>query len=121
MRICHLTTKDEWNHAQRLGRVEAASLSSDGFIHCSRFDQMESVANRFYRGLGDLVLLVIDTRLLDVEWRWEAACPPDGSQAALDEGRFPHVYGAFPVGAVINAIDWVPDLEGSFTLPMALS
>ncbi len=41
------------------------TLADEGFIHCSRRDQVEATANRFYGDVAELVLLTIDEAALD--------------------------------------------------------
>ena len=72
-----------------------------GFIHCSYAHQVARVVELFYADeTAPLTLLGIDPeRLADagIELRAEPGDPvhPDGE-------RFPHVYGAIPVGAVVE-------------------
>ena len=58
--IFHITTASEWQAARREGAYLAASLDSEGFIHCSLPTQVNHVADWFYRDIPDLVLLCID-------------------------------------------------------------
>jgi uncharacterized protein (DUF952 family) len=64
------------------------SLEEEGFIHCSFSDQVQGVADRFYRGRTDVVLLTVDTSRLDADVKVE--------------NGFPHIYGPLPVEAVIS-------------------
>ena len=62
-------------------------LPSEGFIHASRADQWTGVRDRFYADVTEpLVLLHIDTDLLDVPVVEEPAVPGDSE-------TFPHIYG----------------------------
>jgi uncharacterized protein (DUF952 family) len=79
------------------------------------------VANAFYRGRGDLVLLRLDAALLGDAVHFEA--PVDPRTGTADTGaveRFPHVYGAIPLAAVVDAVDFTSDTDGRFTLPAVL-
>lgn len=89
-RFFHITTGAAWAAAERAGVYVAPSLGTEGFIHLSLERQWPGTANRFYRGVPDLVLLVIDGNRLDAEVRFEAA----------DSDVFPHLYGELPVRAV---------------------
>jgi uncharacterized protein (DUF952 family) len=89
-KIVHICPRSEWEAARRAGVYRAASLETEGFIHCSRPEQVAAVIERYYRGEPDLVLLWIDPERLEVEVRWEAA----------DGELFPHLYGPLAVGAV---------------------
>lgn len=95
MTIFHLTTAAEWENAQHAGAYRSQSLEREGFIHCSRLEQVERVARDRYRNTPDLVILAVDPTGLDV--RDEQGDP--GSHE-----RFPHVYGALPLESVVTAL-----------------
>jgi uncharacterized protein (DUF952 family) len=110
--IHHLAERDAWEEAVVAGeyRVSTLGMALDevGFIHCSRPHQVAPVAQRFYGGVDDLVLLTIDPELLfDVELRYE---PGTGTTDEL----FPHVYGPLPVYAVIQVVPYAPTADGTF-------
>ncbi|MEW6404766.1 MAG: DUF952 domain-containing protein [Chloroflexota bacterium] len=114
--ILHITSRAEWLAAQKSGEHRAPSLEKEGFIHCSTEKQIVSVANAFYRGQKDLVLLVIDETRLRSEVRWEAPAgmPADGIS---ESDRFPHIYGPINTDAVASVLDFEPDSNGLFILP----
>ena len=95
--IFHIGTKTEWELARRSGSYVNDSLAEEGFIHCSRIEQIPEVAARFFRGIPELVLLEIDSEKLACELRWEL----------VDGQLFPHIYG--PVN--LDAIRAVQDLS----------
>ena len=73
MRIYHLATQADWDAARSAGAyttsTHGVTLEEEGFIHASRADQWEGVRERFYADVDEpLVLLEIDTDLLDVPW-----------------------------------------------------
>lgn len=105
MELLHICKKTDWLQAQ--GQYLAASLASEGFIHCSRPEQIESVANRYYAGQSGLVLLHIDSDRLDAIVKWEAA---DGEE-------FPHIYGPISLEAITAVEDLFPGEAGQFTYP----
>ncbi len=92
----------------------SASLDTDGFIHCSTAAQVAGVANAFYGGRSDLVLLTIDPARLRSPLRFEAPAHPTGTAAAPSDERFPHVYGAIALDAVVAATDFRPGADGRF-------
>ena len=47
--IYHLTSRRDWNEAQKSGEYRAESLESEGFIHCSTETQVLPV--EIYRHL----------------------------------------------------------------------
>lgn len=108
--ILHITHKQDWADAQRNGFYSAPSLASDGFIHCSTPEQVVAVAERFYAGQRGLVLLILDSKRIQAEVRYEAGTDKP------DE-LFPHVYGTINLDAVTRALDFEPDHAGRWSLP----
>lgn len=107
MKILHITTKTDWRTALEAGAYKADSLETEGFIHCSRADQVAKVANAFYAGQAELVLLHIDTDALQSDLRWEAA----------DGDEFPHIYGPVNLEAVASVEAFAPGKNGVFQYP----
>jgi uncharacterized protein (DUF952 family) len=109
--ILHITSKIEWLVAQQRGEYVASSLQTEGFIHCSTENQVLHVANAFYRGRTDLVLLKLDEAKLKPELKWE---PPAGTPAPgiSDSDKFPHIFGPINLTAVASVLDFVPDPDG---------
>ena len=107
--IFHITSRATWEAALGAGIYEADSLSTEGFIHCSTADQYVWVANQRFRGRRDLVLLHIDPARLRSDVRYENL---EGGTAL-----FPHVYGAIPIGAVLNVTPFLPGPDGTFADP----
>lgn len=122
--ILHLASNDDWLAAVgpaelwrgKEGAYRADSLSTEGFIHCSKPSQIVDVANTFYRGVQGLALLVIDPSMLDAELRWEPPAEPEPSHARAGD-LFPHIYGPLNLGAVVKVIPFEPGEDGSFRLP----
>ena len=106
--ILHITSKGEWLEAQQRGEYIAPSLETEGFIHCSTENQVLHVANAFYRGRTDLVLLKLDEAKLKPELKWE---PPAGSPAPgiSDSDKFPHIFGPINLTAIASVLDFEPD------------
>jgi uncharacterized protein (DUF952 family) len=92
--IFHLAEPEAWAASDEAYRPP--SIETEGFVHCSTRDQLLGVATAFYPGRDDLVLLTIDTGLLD-----EATLVYED---LYDHGDvFPHVYGPLPTSAVVSA------------------
>ena len=106
--ILHITRREDWERAKRIGQYKADTLDTQGFIHCSLPRQILGVANSIYKGKRGLVLLCIDAQRLSAEVRYEEAESGD---------NYPHIYGPLNADSVIEAIDFEPDEEGLFTLP----
>jgi uncharacterized protein (DUF952 family) len=106
-----------WNEAKNAGEYRAASLLTEGFIHCSTLSQVIPVANLYYKGQSGMILLQIEPTLLSSDLKWE---PPSGGTPppGVPEGDpFPHIYGPINLDAVVDEIELVADSNGQFTLP----
>lgn len=107
--IFHITSKSEWEWAQRIGVYQPGSLEGDGFIHCSMVDQVIGIANKLFRGQMDLILLCIDDTRVTPLVKYED----------LYQSRqlYPHIYGALNLDAIISVADLPPETNGTFVLP----
>jgi uncharacterized protein (DUF952 family) len=115
--IFHITTHMAWDEAKNAGEYRAASLLTEGFIHCSTLSQVAPVANLYYKGETRMLLLVIEPTLLSSDLKWEApsgGTPPPGVPAG---DQFPHIYGPINLDAVVNTIDFIPNEQGDWNLP----
>lgn len=110
--IYHITSHAQWLDALKDGLYRGDTLDTEGFIHCSTAAQVVAVANAFFRGRTDLVLLKIDSNLLHAEVRYEPSEPRQ---------LFPHIYGPLNPDAVIDVVRFEPDEDGTFQLPPAIS
>ena len=92
--IYHIATESDWAQAQRDGQYTTSTrdrtLAEEGFIHASTAGQVAPVANAYYRGVPDLVVLVIDPGRAGPEIRYELV---PGSDAP-----YPHIYGPLKIG-----------------------
>lgn len=104
--IFHLLSQDDWKLFQSQGTYLPPSLASDGFIHCSSVERVAEVANAFYQGQSDLVLLEIDPEGLTARLVYEPAVDRPG--------KFPHIYGPLNLDAVLTAQEYPPDDAGRF-------
>ncbi len=95
--IYHITTNDAWENAKANGAYEAASLCSEGFIHCSTAAQVAGTLERFFAGQTNLVKLVINPSKLTHNLKYEL-----GEDVNM---LFPHVYGVINLDAVIEVIN----------------
>ena len=119
--IYHITSLEAAQAAKKSGEYRAESLSSQGFIHFSQLHQLLGVANAFYKGLADQVILVVDTERLTAELKYEAPVHPstaERSTAPSADQRFPHLYGALNYEAVSQVVDLPVMADGSFVLPV---
>jgi len=111
--IYHIARRSVWEAAVPAGCYAADSLSSEGYIHCSTAAQLLATANRLFRGRTDLVLLCIDTDLVQPEIRYE--------NLEGETSLFPHVYGPLATGSIRAVHAFRPLADGSFELPAELS
>jgi glutathione S-transferase len=133
-RLFHIALAGDWRAAQRVGEYRVStrgrSLDDVGFIHASYARQVGFVANAYYAGVDDLLLLVIDGARLGAEVRDEAvaaampaAGAPSGSagtpsgSAGGEHDVFPHIYGPLNVDAVTEVVPLVAGADGRFALP----
>jgi uncharacterized protein (DUF952 family) len=105
--IYHIASK-ETIAATGSGEYAPASFHSDGFIHCSSADQIEGVANAYYRDVEGLVLLCIDESRVKAVVRWEAL---DGAKE-----EYPHVYGPIPLAAIVKAFEMKKSEDGCYRI-----
>lgn len=101
-RVYHLVPRTVWERAPA-GPYRAASLETEGFIHCSNADQVARVANLFYAAAADLLALVIDAGRL--------TSPLRDDDVGTGE-RFPHVYGPLDREAVLDVRPLRRDADG---------
>lgn len=119
--LFHLTTRSSWHAALEAGEYRPPSLSTEGFVHLSTAAQWLRTANRFYRGVPDLVRLAIDETALESPLVFEAPAHPvvPGVSAVTEpagagEELFPHLYGPLPTKAVTAVFDLVLGPDGLF-------
>jgi uncharacterized protein (DUF952 family)/predicted acetyltransferase len=99
--IVHLCQREAWLAAQAQGEYRASSLETSGFIHFSRPDQIDQVANAFYRDVPDKLLLWVKPDRLAHELRYEAS---DYEADFLQ--YFPHLYGPLNLEAVDSVVPY---------------
>jgi uncharacterized protein (DUF952 family) len=91
-------------------------LQIEGFIHCSTENQVLHVANAFYHGRNNLVVLKLDEEKIEPEIKWEAPAGPP-APGISDSDKFPHIFGPINLTAVASVLDLEPDSAGLFILP----
>ncbi|HEX6527767.1 MAG TPA: DUF952 domain-containing protein [Streptosporangiaceae bacterium] len=111
--IYHIAARADWEQALRDGAytisTRGLTLAQQGFIHCSRPGQVARVANRFYRGVPDLVLLVIEPARLRSPIQYD---PVPG-----ESEPYPHIYGPLNLDAVVDVRPFHPAPDGTLTFP----
>jgi uncharacterized protein (DUF952 family) len=115
--ICHITTRDAWEAAQAGPEFRSPGFDDIGFIHCSTPEQVVLVANAFFRGQSDLVMLVIDPVRLKSPVRWEPPHTTGRVPAFMHGSVYPHVYGPINLDAVIKVFDLQASPDGKYSFP----
>jgi uncharacterized protein (DUF952 family) len=105
--IYHICHRKDREAAQEIGVYRADSLESEGFIHCSREDQVARVANFIFKGMDDLVVLHIAVGKLQAELRWET----------VEGDVFPHIYGHINLDAIVKVAGFTAGSDGTFIFP----
>jgi uncharacterized protein (DUF952 family) len=88
MSVVHICTRDALERARASSTYSAESLGSEGFIHFSRWDQLAGTAERYYAGVPDLLVLVVEP----------------GDLPFRVENGFPHLYAELPLSAVTEIV-----------------
>jgi uncharacterized protein (DUF952 family) len=95
--IFHVADRSRWEQSVATGMHTASSrgmeLADEGFIHLCTAEQLAGVAERYYHGVPDLVLLHVDEQRLGAPLVYE--------QLGAATEAFPHLYGPLEVDAVV--------------------
>ncbi len=91
--IFHISTRESWKVARKDGVYRGDTLLSEGYIHCSKEEQVPGVFEHMFKGRKGLVLLCIDERKVKAEIKWESS----GSGEV-----YPHIYGELNIDAVVK-------------------
>lgn len=106
--IFHICSREVAAAARQSGEYRAPSLATEGFIHLSQAHQVSRVAQAFYTGQTDLVLLVIDPGMLVYLLRYEPPAHPGGATPVSGmppDQLFPHLYGPLNADAIVDVVD----------------
>ena len=93
MLIYHIVLPDVWESVKNSSSYSAASLETEGFIHCSYDHQLDGVIGRYYANEAELVILTIDPAKLTSELVEE---PSTGGEI------YPNIYGPINLDAVVE-------------------
>ena len=91
--LYHLASVDEWADYQGRGTIDPASITAEGFVHCSWGRQVAGTVDRHFGGVPDLLVLELDPGALGGAELVEEDTAGTGAV-------FPHVYGPVPLAAV---------------------
>jgi uncharacterized protein (DUF952 family) len=90
--IYHIVLPEDWEIQSLHENYTHKSLESEGFIHCSQWNQLQATWNRFFGGREDILILKINPLKLNVSLKFE--------EASDNAGTFPHIFGQIPKYAI---------------------
>jgi len=105
--IYHITTNQTWNAARKKDIYDFCALKTEGFIHCSTFQQTIDTANRFFKEQEDLIVLEIEVAKVKSDVVFESV--PDADEI------FPHIYGELNIDAVKSLKKLEKDKTGNYS------
>jgi uncharacterized protein (DUF952 family) len=107
--IYKVATEDVVRRARVSGTFAGMPIDErDGYLHFSTAAQLPQTLSLHFAGQGDLVLMALRAHDMGAALRWE---PSRGGQL------FPHVYGSFPMWAVVHEAAIGVAADGSCVLP----
>ncbi len=101
--------------ADQMATLEAGSFAgapvdlADGYIHLSTADQLTETVGKHFAGQSHLHVAAVDLEALGEAVKWEES---RGGQ------RFPHIYAALPLSAVVAYGPLERDDDGTVKLPV---
>ncbi|HWF45325.1 MAG TPA: DUF952 domain-containing protein [Candidatus Kapabacteria bacterium] len=110
--IYHFVTEEDLAQALTAAEYAPKSLEKEGFIHCSRLDQVIAVANFLAPYDESMYLFEIDESKVNAKIKYE--------DAMNNRALYPHIYGPLNRDAIVNKypLDW--DGEEGYQLPETL-
>jgi uncharacterized protein (DUF952 family) len=94
MYVYHIVLPADWENWKDKTFYEAASLETEGFIHCSFEDQVAGVIGRYSKDAGEVVVLKIDTGKLISKLV---------AEPSTNNELYPHIYGPINLDAFAQA------------------
>ena len=108
--ILHISTPEQLQNSDTFYKCQ--TLVTEGFIHCSKPDQVAEVANYLFKGQSGPILLVIDPQKVIAPIKYEGA----------GNGKvYPHIYGPLNLDALMKVVSFEPLADGRFSLPDELN
>jgi uncharacterized protein (DUF952 family) len=88
--IYHITESALWQRALALGFYVHPSLKEEGFIHCSKENQLGEVGDEHFADAKEVLVLHIVERRIKDKVKYEE----------VDGEEYPHIYGKIPIDAI---------------------
>jgi uncharacterized protein (DUF952 family) len=124
--IYKLLPAAEWEAAEAEGVYRGSEQDQrDGFIHLSTAAQIAETARKHFSGVPDLVLLAVDTDMIEMlhasKNEGEPARQSEGGPLRWEPSRggdlFPHLYALLPSAAVTSATPALLADDGTPIIP----
>lgn len=93
MTIYHIVLPEIWAEFSEKKFYEAASLQTEGFIHCSFAEQMAGVLERYYKGVEKVLILTIEPEKLTSKLV---------NEPSTNNEIYPHIYGPINCEAIVE-------------------
>lgn len=90
--IYHIATPQAWQQALQQGFYVPDAFETEGFIHACRAEQIESVLEKHFKGISNLLVLHLDEKKL--------TAPHAFVFAAAVNDEFPHIFGSINLDAI---------------------
>lgn len=107
--LYHLVRKRDWQTYTDGKYYRPQSLKSEGFIHLATREQVISLAQKYFKGEQNLLLLQVVIPTSDPLLKWETP--------ATGEASFPHYYGEMALSMVKSTHPIRADTDHRFSLP----
>lgn len=107
--IYHITRPEIWQRSAVSGIYLPENFEKDGFIHCSKKEQIPEVGKRYYSNQSGLILLSINLSKVQATLKWE--------NTEGDAELFPHIYGTLNADAVEFIAQFRSNEYGDFPFP----
>jgi len=91
--IYHFALCEDWESQLKNENYFPSAFLKEGFIHCSKENQLDGVLKRFFKDEDKVVLLTIDSNKIIAELKLEQASNGD---------FFPHIYGEINKTAIYD-------------------
>ena len=93
MTIYHIVLPEVWETFKDKDFYYAASLQTEGFIHCSFAEQIAPVLGRYYQNAEKVLILHLDTDKLTAKLVEEPS---------TNNEIYPHIYGQINNDAIVK-------------------
>ncbi|MCM8530518.1 MAG: DUF952 domain-containing protein [Lentisphaeraceae bacterium] len=105
-----LSSRKEYDEAKDIGFLFRESLKIEGFIHASPKEQLNRVANKYYKETIKPLVIVVEQEKVSPEVKWESAA---GS-------LYPHIYGPLNMDATVKDIPISLNSDGLYDISFSL-